>query len=295
MGAALAGIHDAITVYYAEEIRGGKRNPLNALKQILKEHITWRKQILLLAKADVIKTYSGAALGWAWALIKPLITISVFWFAFTYGIRHGGGVNGFPFALWMIPGFVAWFYMSDMLTHGADAIRKYRYLVTKMKFPVSTIPTFISCSKLAIHIALMIIVALVFICTGHFPNIYWIQTLFYMALMFVFWTCWGLFSAMLGAMSRDFINLVKAIQTAVFWLSGIMWDVNTIGIPTLQKVLFFNPVTYLVTGYRNCFIYHRWFWEEPLQLGIFLGLLVIMGILAVWAYRKLIREIPDVL
>lgn len=268
---------------------------MESLRQIISEHLTWRRQIILLAKSDIIKTYSGAALGWAWAIIRPIITISVFWFAFTYGLRTGGEVNGFPFALWMIPGFMAWFYMSDMLTKGAGAIRKYRYLVTKMKFPVSTIPTFISLSNMAIHVCLMLIVAILFIITGHMPNIYWIQLPVYMMFMLVFWTAWSLFASMLGAMSRDFINLVKAVKTAIFWLSGIMWDVNDVDIPMLQKIMYFNPVTYIATGYRNCFIYHKWFWEESLQLGIYIGLLIIMIILAIWSYKKLIREIPDVL
>ena len=268
---------------------------MNTLRTIISEHIRWRSQILLLAKADIIKTYSGAALGWAWAIIKPVITISVFWFAFTYGIRSGGGVNGFPFALWMIPGFVAWFYMSDMLQKGTKAIRSYRYLVTKMKFPVSTIPTFISISHLTIHICLVIITVFIFVFTGHMPSIYWVQIFIYMFLMFIFWTAWGLFAAMLGSMSKDFINLIKSLGTAIFWLSGIMWDVNSMENVTIQHIMYFNPVTYLATGYRNCFIYHRWIWEEPLQLGIFLGMTVIMILLAVWSYKKLIREIPDVL
>ena len=38
----------------------------------------------------------------------------------------------------------------------------------------------------------------------------------------------GLFSSMLSAMSKDFLNLVKSFTTAIFWLSGIMWDVNRI-------------------------------------------------------------------
>ena len=268
---------------------------MSTLRDVIKEHLQWRRQIFLLAKSDIIKTYSGAALGWAWAFIRPLITISVFWFAFTYGIRSGGEVNGFPFALWMIPGFMAWFYMSDMLTKGATAIRKYRYLVTKMKFPVSTIPTFVSISKIAIHLCLMVIVALLFVVTGHMPDIHWLQLPFYVLVMFMFWTTWALFASMLGAMSHDFVNLVKAISQAVFWLSGIMWDVNAMHIEWLQKVMYFNPVTYIATGYRNCFIYHRWFWEEPLQLGIFAGMFVVMIMLAVWSYKKLIREIPDVL
>lgn len=48
---------------------------IESLKQIVQEHKDYRKQILMLAKSDLIKTYRGAALGWAWAVIKPLMTL----------------------------------------------------------------------------------------------------------------------------------------------------------------------------------------------------------------------------
>ncbi len=268
---------------------------MSTIREIWQEHVEWRGQILKLAKADIIKTYSGAALGWAWALIKPTLTIAVFWFAFTYGLRGGGPVSGYPFILWMIPGFTAWFFMGDMLNGGANAIRRYRYLVTKMKFPVSTIPTFVTLATLAIHIALLIIVMLIFVATGHYPDIYWLQIPIYMFFMTIFFVFWALFASMLGAMSRDFLNLVKSIKQPIFWMSGILWDVNKINIPWMQKVLYFNPITYIATGYRNCFIYKVWFWEEPLQLSIFILLFIITVLMALWAYKKLIREIPDVL
>ena len=268
---------------------------MSTIRTIINEHIEWRGQILKLAKSDLSKTYSGAALGWAWAIIKPTMTIAVFWFAFTFGLRFSGSVDGYPFILWMIPGFIAWFYMGDMLTGGANAIRKYRFLVTKMKFPVSTIPTFVNLATLAIHIGLLIIVICIFIVTGHYPSIYWIQIPFYMFLMTMGFIVWSLFAAMLGAMSRDFLNLVKALKQPVFWMSGILWDVNSIEYPWMQKILYFNPVTYIATGYRNCFIYKTWFWEEPLQLAIYIGMFILTFLLAVWSYRKLIREIPDVL
>lgn len=268
---------------------------MSTIGTIISEHIEWRGQIFKLAKSDIIKTYSGAAFGWAWALVRPTLMIFVFWFAFTYGLRGGGPVEGYPFVLWMIPGFIAWFYMSDMLTQGAGAIRKYRFLVTKMKFPVSTIPTFISISKLSIHLCLMVLVVAIFIVTGNFPDIYWLQLPFYMLCMVLFFTAWGLFSSMLAAMSVDFLNLVKSVTQAIFWLSGIMWDINRIQSPTIQFIMHFNPVTYIATGYRNCFIYKVWFWEQPDRLLIFLFVFVVMMALAVWAYKKLIKEIPDVL
>ena len=123
---------------------------MSTLVQIIKEHISYKNQIFKLAKADLIKTYRGAALGWMWAIIKPAVTIFVYWFAFTIGLRTGTEVNGFPYFLWIIAGVVPWFYISEMITGGTECIRKYSYLVTKMKFPVATIPTFINISKFSI-------------------------------------------------------------------------------------------------------------------------------------------------
>ncbi len=262
---------------------------------IIKDHIQYRQQIFKLAKADLVKTYRGAALGWSWAIIKPAVTIFVYWFAFEIGLRAGKDVNGFPFFLWLISGLMSWFYMNDMLTQGTDSIRKYSYLVTKMKFPVSTIPTFISISKLMVHFILLIITIVIFIAMGHAPDMYILQLPFYILLNFSFFTVFSLLSSLLASMSKDFANLVKAFITAIFWLSGIIWNVNNIKIGWLKKVLMINPVTYLVEGYRNCFINKIWFWEQPKRLMYFVIILVIMLIIALWAYRKLRKEIPDVL
>ena len=265
------------------------------LIDIIKEHIQYRQQIFKLAKADINKTYRGAALGRSWAIIKPAVTIFVYWFAFSIGLRAGKDVNGFPFFLWLIAGIIPWFYIGDMISQGVDAIRKYSYLVTKMKFPVSTIPTFFSLSKLSINLILIGVMILIFIFMGYIPDIYIIQLPFYIICMFIFLTIWGLFASLLGAISKDFANLVKAFVTAVFWLSGILWNANTITIPWVKKFLMINPVTFLVNGFRNCLIDKVWFFEQPKELICFIIVTVLMLLLSIWAYKKLKKEIPDVL
>ena len=265
------------------------------LIDIIKEHIQYRQQIFKLAKADINKTYRGAALGWSWAIIKPAVTIFVYWFAFSIGLRAGKDVNGFPFFLWLIAGIIPWFYIGDMISQGVDAIRKYSYLVTKMKFPVSTIPTFFSLSKLSINLILIGVMILIFIFMGYIPDIYIIQLPFYIICMFIFLTIWGLFASLLGAISKDFANLVKAFVTAVFWLSGILWNANTNTIPWVKKFLMINPVTFLVNGFRNCLIDKVWFFEQPKELICFIIVTVLMLLLSIWAYKKLKKEIPDVL
>ena len=158
---------------------------MKILKQIISDHIKYKSQIFKLAKADLIKTYRGSALGWTWAIIKPVVTIFVYWFAFSVGLRAGKDVNGYPFFLWLIAGLVPWFYMSDMITAGTQCIRKYSYLVTKMKFPVSVIPTFVSLSNIMINILLLAVVILIFCLFGYVPDIYMLQLPFYILLSFI--------------------------------------------------------------------------------------------------------------
>ena len=61
---------------------------MESVKIFIQGHLTFKKQLVVLAKADVVKTYRGASLGWLWALIKPSITIFVYFFAFSIGIKQ---------------------------------------------------------------------------------------------------------------------------------------------------------------------------------------------------------------
>lgn len=267
---------------------------MRTLKEIIKDHIEYRRQLVQLAKADMKKAYGGV-LGMGWAIIRPAILIFVFWFAFSVGLRKGGDVEGYPFFLWLIAGMIPWFYMRDMITGGAGSIRRYKYLVTKIKFPVSTIPTFVSMGNLATHAGLVVLMIGIFLLFGYRPTVYYLQIPLYMILMFLFFTAWGLFSSVLSSISRDFLNLVKSLTQALFWMSGILYDANGIDQQWIRSILLFNPVTIVVNGYRNALIYQKWFWEDWQQLVNFAIVYAVMLLLAVWVYRKLKKDIPDVL
>ena len=268
---------------------------MESFKLILEEHKTYKKQIINLSKSDLIKTYRGAALGWAWAVIKPMITLFVFWFAFTVGLRAGKPIEGYPYFLWLVAGFLPWFYMQELITGGAGCIRKYKHLVTKMKFPISVIPTYFNISHMYVHGALLLITIVLFAGFGYFPDIYLLQIPLYALMMFLFFTVWSLFAGLLSALSKDFMNLVKACSSAVFWMSGIIYNVNSIENPAVRLLLKFNPVTVIANGYRYTFIYKQWFFEDKVELCCYLVTLFVFFLLALWAYKKLRKEIADVL
>jgi teichoic acid transport system permease protein len=262
--------------------------------KILKEHQGFGKIILKLAKSDLIKTYRGSALGWSWAIIKPSVVIAVYWFTFTIGLRAPSIINGYPYFLWLIAGIVPWFFMSEMIGQGTTSLRKYSYLITKMNFPVSTIPTFVGLSKMLVHLALLLVVIFLFVTFGYPIDIYYLQIPFYILMMYLMFTSWILLAAPLAVLSKDFANLVSSFITPLFWFSGVIWDPSNVTSFWASAMLKVNPITYLSSGYRDIFIDKVWFFEKKETLA-FLIVLTIMFASASYIYNRLRKDIPDIL
>lgn len=281
--------------------------------QILKEHKGFWKQIFLLAKNELIKTYKGAVIGPFWAVIKPAFTLFVYWFAFSVGIRSAGNVdvviNGdfiatFDRFTFLLVGFIPWFFITDSITQGAKSIRLNRQFVTKVSFPVSTIMTYTAVARLYVHIFLASIMYLIIAFTRG-VSIYNLQFFLYCPLMFAFFVVLTWSTAPMSAFSKDFENMIVSIMSGIFWLSGIIYNsynMDTDALifgkplkPILEFIMLLNPINFFANGYRNAFLYDRWFFEYPLELIIFLVEFVIIFILGIYNYNRLRKTLPDVL
>lgn len=273
--------------------------------QIYKEHKGFWKQIFLLAKNELIKTYKGAVIGPFWAVIKPAFTLFVYWFAFTVGIKdlgevnvsvNGDFINTFDRFTFMIVGFIPWFFMSDSITLGAKSIRLNRQFVTKVSFPISTIVTFTSMARLYVHFLLASIMYLyVTLVSGVGVSIYNLQFFLYCPLMFLFFVMLAWSTAPMSAFSADFENMIVSIMSGIFWVSGVIYSSYDFTSGFLKYLMLLNPINFFANGYRNAFLYERWFFEYPLELIIFLAEFVVVFALGIFNYNRLRKKLPDVL
>lgn len=262
--------------------------------EIIKEHLSYKSQIIKLAWFDVVKTYKGTVFGWIWMFVKPFITIFVYWFAFTYGLRGGKPVNGFPYIIWLISGIIPWFFMNDILTQGINSLKKNSYLVNKIKFPLSVISTFDTISKFITHLVLMGLFFIIYILL-YGLDIYLIQLPFVILIFFLYWAIFSLGASFLAALSRDFYNLVKSFTTAIFWLSGIMWPITNINNSVVNTILLINPVTFFAESYRKIFVFKEWIWNDPKFLLMFVIVFILTMLFAKFIYFKTKDEVGDVI
>ena len=93
---------------------------------IWNDHKGFGKQIFILAKNELIKTYKGAVIGPLWAVVKPVFTLFVYWFAFAIGVRGGAARdelgNGTPYFIFLMVGFVPWFFIKDAILNQFEPI-----------------------------------------------------------------------------------------------------------------------------------------------------------------------------
>ena len=269
---------------------------------IFKEHKGFGKQIFLLAKNELIKTYKGSAIGPLWAVVKPAFTIFVYWFAFSCGIRtlknidiNLGGPDPFSvdFFTFMFVGIIPWFFIQDSIVQGAKTLRANRQFITKVKFPVSTILTYTALSRLFVHLILMAVMyTYVIFSVG--VSWYNLQFFVYCPLMFIFFVALSWSTSPMSAFSKDFESLIVSVMSGVFWLSGIMYDSYKFE-GALNIVMLCNPINFFVNGYRNCFLYNRPFFSNTTELIIFAVEFAAVFALGIFNYKKKKKKLPDVL
>ncbi len=265
--------------------------------QIIAEHKGQWKKIWMLAVNDLVKKYKGSVMGPLWALIKPSFTLFILWFAFTVGIRNSGMVSGYPRFVFMLSGYIPWFFISEEIIGGARSIRSNRQFVTKLSFPVSNIMTFTALASLIIHVGMCIIMYIALLFMGYGPSVYNLQILYYLPMMFLFFLVLSWATAPLSGFSRDFENLINSIMTGLFWLSGIFWNTYEIKNKFLRTLMYFNPINYFINGYRKCFLYNTFIFDSNYtkETLIFFAEFIFIIFLGSHYYKKLRKILPDVL
>lgn len=270
------------------------KNVFSRLQLVIKESFENRRQIHTLAKKELQKKYKGSLLGISWAFFKPLLFISIYWFAISFGFRTGGDLGEIPFIAWLATGIAPWFFISDTLVYGANSIRSTSYLVTKMKFPLSIIPIYRIVSMWYVHIMFLVIVFIITILSGVMPTLYLIQLPYFILCSLLFMVVLTWITSTLVVISKDFEQFIRSISTVMFWLVPVLWNIDLMSEP-LKKIISLNPMVYLISGYRQTFLGEGWFWENTSYTIYFWVVLALLAWFGSYIHTKLRSQFADIL
>ncbi|MGM9571615.1 MAG: ABC transporter permease [bacterium] len=249
--------------------------------------------ILQLSANDFKSKFSGSYFGLLWALIQPIMTIFVFWFVFQVGFRTPI-VEKVPFVLWFMTGLIPWFYFAESWSSGTNCFLEYSYLIKKVIFKVNLIPIIKIISALYLHIFFLFFMVVVFLLYGQPITIYIIQIFYYMFCLLVYLFSLVMLTSSIVVFFRDITQIVSILLQFGMWLTPIMWSYKMIP-EKWRWFLNFNPMYYIVEGYRDSLFNQIWFWDKLEMSCIFWGITGVLFVSGIVIYNKLKIHFADVL
>lgn len=261
----------------------------------IKDVFSKRKLVMSLAVADFRKRFVGSYFGVAWMFVQPIVTILIYYLIFQVGFDSRPPVDE-PYVLWLIPGIVPWFFLSEALNHSTNCLFEYSYLVKKVVFKVSVLPMVKIISCLFVHAIFLVIMVIVFLLYGRIPSFYWLQAFYYTFSLIILLIGVSFITSSVIVLFRDMGQIVNIALQFGIWGTPIMWAPSMFkGMDPYIWILKLNPMYYIVQGYRDSFLNNVGFWENPGDALYFWVFTAVVFVIGLKLFKKLKPHFADVL
>lgn len=255
-------------------------------------HLIWK-----LAKNDFKKRYAGSYLGAFWAMAQPVVTVGMYYVVFDIimGENASRTVADVPFVLFLTAGLVPWFFFSEALNNGTNALREYDYLVKKVVFKISILPIIKVIAATFIHLFFVLVLLVVAAVYGYYPTIYTVQLLYYSLCLFIFVLALSYTTCAVVVFFKDLSQIIGIALQIGMWATPILWDIETIGSHKWVSILKLNPLVYIVNGYRSAVYERQWFFEDFFSTMYFWIVTVLLFGIGALIFKRLKVHFADVL
>jgi lipopolysaccharide transport system permease protein len=262
------------------------------------EHNYWsdlwhyRELFRVLAWRDFAVRYKQTAVGVAWAVLRPLLTIGVLTIVFGRVARLPSDGEA-PYLLMVAAGLLPWFLVTTILGEASASLVSNANLVGKVYFPRIIVPC--ACVGVALAdfvIALGIVLAMLLL-FGFWPNWHVLLLPLFVALAVLVGLGPGLLMAALNVEYRDFRYIIPFVLQFGLYISPVGFSTRVV--PDEWRVLFaLNPVVGVIDGFRWCLLGGEAV-IAPVTLALSLGISLVVLVMAVRYFRATEKTFADVL
>jgi lipopolysaccharide transport system permease protein len=207
----------------------------------LDEISAYRELLYFLVWRDLKVRYKQTALGIAWAVLQPLLTVFVFTVFFNR-VGHIKGAKGVPYVLFSLSGMIPWLFFANGVTIASASVVTNVNLVTKVYFPRLVIPIASVLSNIpdfAIGFVLLLVVMAAY---GTAPGIAILAVPLLLAFVLAIALGVSFWLSALSVEFRDVRYVVPLLVQLLLLASPVAYSVSKIG-GTWKTVLGLNPMT----------------------------------------------------
>lgn len=251
----------------------------------------YRELFAFLAWRDILVRYKQTAIGVAWSVIRPLLTMIVFTFVFHKLAKLPSGNAPYPILVYaaMLP----WQFFSNSLSESSTSLVTNTNLITKVYFPRLVIPASAVIVSLVDFLISFAILAGLMLWYEFIPTWRMLAVPLFLFQTFLVAFGFGLWLSALNVKYRDFRYIIPFIIQFGLYISPVGFDSAIV--PEKWRLIYsLNPMVGVIDGFRWAIL------GKDMGLyagGVILSILITAALFAsgFWYFRRTERTFADVI
>lgn len=235
---------------------------------------------------DIRGKYKNSILGIIWSFLNPLLQIAVYAIVFPLIMK-----SDLPnYTVFLCCGLIPWNFFSSAISRTSFTMIENGNIIKKVFFPRQILPISVVTSE-AVNFIISTIIILAFVLIYgmgitqfliFYPLVLLVQYLLLIGISFIVSSVTVFF--------RDLQHFIGIALQLLFYATPIVYASNTIP-ENFQWILKFNPMTYVINGYRDIFYYQQA--PDFVSLLIVLGISIILCVVGYMIFNKLQRRFAE--
>jgi lipopolysaccharide transport system permease protein len=249
----------------------------------------YRELFWVLTMRDVRVRYKQTVLGAAWAIIRPVTTMIIF--SVVFGRLAKMPSDGLPYPIFVYAGLLPWTFFSAAVGSSGQSLVGSAHLVSKVYFPRLIIPL----SSIGSGLIDLLIATAILLLMMLWYGVGWSWNLLAapLLLVFVIFTALGV-GTLLSAVTvayRDFTHVTPFLVQIWMYITPVIFPVSLVP-ERWQWLLFLNPMTGLVEGFRAAFLGKAF---DLMGLSISFAIAAAIFLAGVAYFEKVERRFADII
>jgi lipopolysaccharide transport system permease protein len=252
----------------------------------------YRELFYFLAWRDILVRYKQTAIGIAWALVRPFLTMLVFTFIFSR-VAKLPAPGSVPYALLVFAAMLPWQFFSTALSEASNSLIGNSNLISKVYFPRLIVPAGSVITSFVDFLITLGLMAGMMVWYGFLPDWRLLTLPMFMALAFGSAFGAGLWLCALNVRYRDFRYIVPFIVQFGLYLSPVGFSSNIVP-EGLRLIYALNPMVGVIDGFRWALLRG----QSPLAGYALIASILVTSVLClsgIWYFRRTEKTFADII
>lgn len=208
----------------------------------------YRELLYFLTWRDIKVRYKQTALGAAWAILQPVLTMVVF--SIFFGKLAGVPSEGLPYPIFAYTALLPWQLFSHALTESGNSLVTSQNLITKVYFPRLVIPLAPVVAGLVDFGIAFLVFLLMMVYYGIVPTMAILTLPFFILFALATAIGVGLWLSALNVEYRDIRYTIPFLTQFWLFMTPVAYPASIVKEPIYRALYGLNPMVGVVEGFR---------------------------------------------